>query len=93
MSVPSKTIGLMSAGVPILACVNDQSETALMIKENKCGLIIPPDCSRSLADAILSLQQNEKKCDEYSQNALSAVTKSLNIESISKAYFNVLFQL
>ena len=92
LSVPSKTIGLMSAGVPILACVSDQSETALMIKENKCGLIIPPNCSRSLADAILSLQQNKKKCDEYRQNALSAVAESLNIESISKAYFNFLFQ-
>ena len=32
----------MTAGLPIIACVDDTSETALMIQENKCGCICPP---------------------------------------------------
>jgi colanic acid biosynthesis glycosyl transferase WcaI len=92
LSVPSKTIGLMSAGVPIVACVSEQSETAMMLKEYNCGVVVQPDCSRSLANGILSLQQCRKKCEQFSQNGLSAVAESFNIESISNCYFKILMQ-
>ena len=92
LSVPSKTIGLMSAGVPIVACVSEQSETAMMLKEYNCGVVVQPDCSRSLANGILSLQQCRKKCEQFSQNGLSAVAESFNIESISNSYFKILMQ-
>ena len=90
LSVPSKTIGLVSAGIPVVACVSDESETAMMLQEYNCGVVVHPDCPKLLAEAILSLKTSQNRCNEFRRNSLNAVKQSFNIESISKAYLNVL---
>ena len=58
LSVPSKTVALLAAGVPVIACVDDVSETAFMINENDCGYVCPPKDSRKLAKLILELKED-----------------------------------
>ena len=90
LSVPSKTVALMTAGLPIIACVDDTSETALMIQENKCGYICPPADSSKLADFILKLKEDPNECILFGENATLASKKSFQITDIAKMYADYL---
>jgi len=90
LSVPSKTIGLMSAGVPVIACVSPESETALMLEENDSGVLVSPDCSKSLSDMILKLKHDRSLLEKFQRNSFLAVKNKLNLQNISNHYFEVL---
>ena len=90
LSVPSKTIGLMSAGVPIIACVDDTSETALMILENECGYVCNPEDSAKLVECILKLKEDPNQCISFGENATLATIKSFQISDITNLYAIIL---
>lgn len=50
--VPSKLYGILAAGVPYVAAVDTESETARVTAETGAGLVIPPDSAPALADAL-----------------------------------------
>jgi colanic acid biosynthesis glycosyl transferase WcaI len=54
-SVPSKILGYMAAGRPIVASVDEDADTASAVREGRCGLVTPPGDAAALADAIASL--------------------------------------
>lgn len=51
-SVPSKVLGYLAAGRPIIASVGRDSETARIVAEGHCGEVVPPQDARGLANAI-----------------------------------------
>jgi glycosyltransferase involved in cell wall biosynthesis len=55
-SLPSKMMGYMLAGKPILASVDLEGDAASCIREAGCGWIVPPDDAQALADAFLAIQ-------------------------------------
>ena len=55
-SVPSKVLGYMAAGRPVLASVDPDSETARIIMRADCGWVVEPDNSDKLAELISSIQ-------------------------------------
>jgi colanic acid biosynthesis glycosyl transferase WcaI len=55
---PSKTVSLMTAGCPIVASVNDQSEVARVIKQSGAGVVIEPEDPSSLFRAVANLKQS-----------------------------------
>jgi glycosyltransferase involved in cell wall biosynthesis len=58
MAVPSKIIGIMAAGVPVIALVPEESEIAYIIKEEKCGIVVKPGDIDGLVTAIELLRDN-----------------------------------
>ncbi|MFN8224345.1 MAG: glycosyltransferase family 4 protein [Gaiellales bacterium] len=40
--VPSRLYGVLAAGRPVLAAADDESETARIVREAGCGLVVPP---------------------------------------------------
>jgi len=70
--------------------VSQESETALMLKENDCGVVVPPDCSKSLADTILRLKSDYAGREEFKKNSLLAVQNNLNLKIISSKYLKAL---
>ena len=86
LSVPSKTIGLMSAGVPIIACVDDATETAHMILESNCGYVCNPTDSTKLVESILKLKDEPNQCISFGENATLAVNRSFQITDITNLY-------
>jgi glycosyltransferase involved in cell wall biosynthesis len=50
--VPSKLYGILAAGKPYLAAVDQGSELARITREGKCGLCVEPDASGPLTEAI-----------------------------------------
>ena len=90
LSVPSKTIGLMSAGVPIIACVDDSSETAQMLKESNCGYICDPCLPKNLAELILKLKYNKRQIENFRINGTQAANRNYHIQEISEQYAKAL---
>ena len=90
LSVPSKTIALMSAGVPVIACVDILSETALMLNENNCGFSCPPEDPTKLAELILKLKNDPKEREILRNNAIHAVDSDYCIQEIVETYAEVL---
>jgi glycosyltransferase involved in cell wall biosynthesis len=50
--VPSRLYGIMAAGKPVIAAADAESETAQLVEEVGCGLVVPPENSLRLAEAI-----------------------------------------
>lgn len=90
LSVPSKTIALMTAGVPVIACVDETSETALMINENNCGWVCEPESSAHLAETILKLKKDTKQYKGFRQNATGVVNQKFHIQQIVESYNKIL---
>ena len=54
-SVPSKVLGYMAGGRPVLASVDADSDTGREVGDNGLGMVVPPADARALADGVLKL--------------------------------------
>ena len=50
--VPSRLYGVLAVGRPVIAAAEDESETAQLVREVDCGVVVPPGDPLSLARAI-----------------------------------------
>ena len=50
--VPSRLYGVLAAGRPVIAAADPESETALLVAEVGCGVVVPPGDPFALAKAI-----------------------------------------
>ena len=80
----------MTAGVPVIACVDETSETALMINENNCGWVCEPESSAHLAETILKLKKDTKQYKGFRQNATGVVNQKFYIQQIVESYNKIL---
>jgi colanic acid biosynthesis glycosyl transferase WcaI len=58
MSFPAKLGSYFAAGVPVLAAVDEEDETAAEIRGANAGIVVPPDDPQSLLSAIDFLSRN-----------------------------------
>jgi colanic acid biosynthesis glycosyl transferase WcaI len=57
--VPSRLYGILSAGRPVIAAAEDESETARLVREIGCGVVIPPERPELLARTIRAAADGE----------------------------------
>ena len=57
--VPSRLYGILSAGRPVIAAAEDESETARLVREVGCGVVIPPSRPELLARTIRAAADGE----------------------------------
>ncbi len=69
--IPSKIFEAMSMGLPILISI-PEGESTKIIRENKSGIIIPPEDPFKLAKAIKEMKSDEDRYNEYSRNSIAA---------------------
>jgi colanic acid biosynthesis glycosyl transferase WcaI len=50
--VPSRIYGVLAAGRPVIAAADDESETARLVRDAGCGVVVPPGDPGGLAAAI-----------------------------------------
>ena len=55
VSVPSKIYSILAASRPVVAAVDAASEVSRIVTATGCGLVVPPDDSAALTDAIRRL--------------------------------------
>ena len=89
-SVPSKTMGLLSAGVPVLACMSPHCEVSLILNQYNCGIQSNPSDSDTLAENIMYFFQYPDKRLKYAKQAKVAYNSRFNLEHITQEYLQIL---
>ena len=57
--VPSRLYGILAAARPVIAAADEDSETAKIVREVDCGVVVPPGRPELLASAIRSAHDGE----------------------------------
>jgi glycosyltransferase involved in cell wall biosynthesis len=90
IAVPSKIIGIMAAGIPVIALVPAQSEIAYIVREENCGYIIHPSDSEGLLNAIIKLRSDENLRAKFGKNGRDAFLKKYTTRIIARSYESIL---
>ena len=67
--VPSKMMGYMLSGRPILAMVDRESNTARLVGLANCGLVAEPENPQMLASLVTEMHAAGAKLDEWGERA------------------------
>ncbi len=81
-SVPSKVLGYMSAGRPVIAMVDADCDTADLVRTADCGTVIEPDNVTALVREVRDLRRVHGKLHEWGQNARKHVVTRLSSQAI-----------
>jgi glycosyltransferase involved in cell wall biosynthesis len=79
-AMPSKTWSIMSAGKPVLANFDENTDLQRIIEDNKVGLFTKAGDIEALRDAILYLYNNEQICLQMGNNARRFILNNLTRE-------------
>jgi colanic acid biosynthesis glycosyl transferase WcaI len=88
MVLPYKLLNYMSAGRPIVASVNQDSETARYMRWADCGFIVPPEQPQKLAEAVLGIYSDRKLGNRFGQNGRTFAEKNFDQAKIFKEYLD-----
>ena len=84
--VPSRTYNLMAAGKPIVAVTREDSEVALLVREECIGWVVPPVDAGLLARAILQSRGDGDVLRRMGERAYAAATGKFSRETIIDQY-------
>jgi glycosyltransferase involved in cell wall biosynthesis len=90
LAVPSKLYGVLAAGRAVVAQVPIESEVAYVVREERCGIVVPPGDSQALAAAIKRLTLNASDTKMMSWRARDAYRNRYGAER-SADQFRLLF--
>jgi glycosyltransferase involved in cell wall biosynthesis len=88
--VPSRVYGILAAGRPILAAVEDDSETAQLIREAGCGVVVPPDRPELIAAAIRELASGAHDLETLGRRGREWVEREASRETAIARYRSLL---
>ncbi|MBI5676094.1 MAG: WcaI family glycosyltransferase [Nitrospirae bacterium] len=88
--IPSKLYTYMASGRPIIAAVHPKSEAGRYITMADCGLVIPPEQPKVLADAIRQVKTDSSLADRYGRNARKYLEENFDRKKILKKFTAVL---
>jgi glycosyltransferase involved in cell wall biosynthesis len=89
--VPSKVYGIMAAGRPFIAAVEEGSEPALLVQEHGCGMRAEPSDPQALAGAILDMRG--APLDAMGSRGREALERLYDRPIATAAYRNLLEQV
>lgn len=91
--MPSKLLYNMASATPIVASVNDRSETARTIRDAEAGLVVPPENPQALAEAILKLCDSAQLREQFGTNGRAFVSEHFEKSKILKKFENLLQEI
>ncbi|MDR3670296.1 MAG: glycosyltransferase family 4 protein [Holophaga sp.] len=90
LSVPSKTLGLMAAGLPVLAIMDPKAEIALLVKEAQFGRVIASGDVKALVQTLLEFEASPNLCKELGERGLELVRQTLSLTKAADRYSEIL---
>lgn len=90
MAVPSKIIGIMAAGVPVVGIVPGESEIAKIINEEQCGIVVEPGHTGQLIEEINKLKNDETLRMEMGQRGRRAFLEKYTTTIIAQKYIQLI---
>lgn len=86
VAVPSKLYGILASGRAILAQVPQSSEIALVVEEEECGKVIPPQDVDALSQAIRELARSPKTALQMGENGFRAYQQKYTLQQATKNF-------
>ena len=87
---PSKTWSIMSAGTPVIANYDEDTDLERLVKDNGLGVFSAADDSEQMAKRILDMYNNRELCAEYGRNARRYILDNLSKEKSTQKYVDVI---
>lgn len=91
--MPSKTWTIMACGVPIIASYDKDSELEQIIKKFDLGVVVEPENSDKLAEAIVNFCDNKKSRELPTSNGSVFLKENASKETCVKKYCEEIFSL
>jgi colanic acid biosynthesis glycosyl transferase WcaI len=92
-SMPSKVYTITAAGRPLIASVDEDSDTHHFVQEARCGLWVEPEDSDALAEAIRALHADEELRERLGRNGRQYVEAHYTRQAIARQYHELLTTL
>ena len=86
ISVPSRMYSIMAAGKPIIAVADDNSELALVVREEEIGWVVRPDRPDLLAEVITQALEDRDLLHEMGKRARRAAEEKYSFGKIISRY-------
>lgn len=84
LAVPCKLYGILAAGSPVLALVPKNSEVARVVNSYACGIVVDPEDSAGLSEALSLMIDHSDLLILWQKNAIKA-SSEFQIEKILPA--------
>lgn len=91
--VPSKTYSYMAAGKPILAFLDEDSEIALMTKEENIGWVVNPNNPIELAEKIRDIKNNKEEVITKGEKSREVAIEKYSLDIITEKYSSEILNL
>lgn len=86
VSMPSRTYNILAAGKPILAIVEEDSETARVVYEESVGWVVPPGNPDTLAETVLEVLARRSDLPELGRRARAAAVEKYSLSAAIDKY-------
>ncbi len=90
MAVPSKIFGIMAAAIPVIAIVPFDSEIAMIVKEENCGIVVEPGDFEGIVNAVLRLKSDEENRRKMGANGRKAFEEKYTTKVAALKYKKML---
>lgn len=68
VSLPSKCFSILASGRPLLASVDEGSDTWNLVQRSQAGICVPPEDPGAIAKAIIDLKSDEHLRESFGKN-------------------------
>lgn len=92
-SVPSKVTAYMAAARPVIASVDEDSDTAECIQSAGCGVVVPPGDASAIAEAITRLRSGAGIRDSMGRAGRAAFEQKFASPAVLDRYTQILSEL
>jgi len=79
IAVPSKLYGILASGRPLIAQVPANSEIALVVEEEQCGLVVEPGDAEQLVEVIRTLAEDQTLRSDMAARSFEAYQKKYTV--------------
>jgi glycosyltransferase involved in cell wall biosynthesis len=90
VGVPSRLYNVLAAGRPVLAAVDEESEPARVLREERVGLQTPPGDVSAFVRAVESLRRDAGFMRDAGVRARHAAVERFGFDKVLAAYFDLL---
>lgn len=91
VAVPCKLYGILAAGRPVVAAVPADSEVARVVREEACGVVVPPGDPQAIADTIRQLAASDAEVNQMGARAFAAYRNSYSLAAARERFWQSWF--
>ena len=91
--VPSRLYGVLAAARPAIVAADDDSETARLVRDVECGIVIPPGRPDVLADTIRRISAGELDLEEMGRRGREFVIANADRSAGIERYRGLLSEI